>query len=439
MLAEEIIERHMRELQDSLATLVADRTIEHTQHIEALQNEVIQCGNTIDILRQQNREIEALNASMKRQLWLEKEGQGRSSPIYHSSESRVVCLIDGDGCLFSFEQLARGYYGGAHIAKRLTEGLQQFFAAEQCLFHVWVFLNTRGVSCALHDHGYPEAAANLSNFIHGFNQASHRFMIVDVGPGKEAADVKIRGILDEELKSPQTRRVVLAGCHDGGYVSVIREHATNGLTDGKLFLLPTHKKLAAGYGSLSLPTIRVPDVFDPQRLESGPRPVAPQPRLAVLDDANIGRVASPALLTPAATPEPTSDISAVQRPPSSAGRSPGHVGRASPCRAPRAIDPSKPITKQDPPACYFFYVAKSCKHGAKCVHNHEYELSAEHVAQLKEAAEKSKSPCPTVNRGETCAHGDDCVWAHKCAYAQRCQYYRAGRCRFMGPGMHSAE
>lgn len=66
----------------SLATLVAEKTSEHTQHIEALQNELIQCGNTMDILRQKNREIEAQNASMKRQLCLEKEGQGRSSPVF---------------------------------------------------------------------------------------------------------------------------------------------------------------------------------------------------------------------------------------------------------------------------------------------------------------------------------------------------------------------
>lgn len=71
--------------------------------------------------------------------------------------------------------------------------------------------------------------ADLDEFIMGFNQAAPLFQIIDVGPGKEAADAKLRGTSLRNLtpdfpdsfhlidlcvhfaRGPQTRRIYFAG------------------------------------------------------------------------------------------------------------------------------------------------------------------------------------------------------------------------------------
>jgi len=42
--------------------------------------------------------------------------------------------------------------------------------------------------------GHPVAKAKFDDFIIGFNQAAERFLMVDVGSAKEAADAKIKGM-----------------------------------------------------------------------------------------------------------------------------------------------------------------------------------------------------------------------------------------------------
>lgn len=110
------------------------------------------------------------------------------------------------------------------------EGIQEYFGkSEPFQLHVWVFFNKSGLSEAMKRHGRDDARANLDYFVHGFNQAAGRFMMVDIGYGKEVADAKIRGApsvsplhclvvtqlivacLEDEVKALQTVRVIFSG------------------------------------------------------------------------------------------------------------------------------------------------------------------------------------------------------------------------------------
>jgi hypothetical protein len=117
--------------------------------------------------------------------------------VTQGSERRVVCLIDGDGTIFSGDLIARGHEGGCDAAQTLTESVQKYILSQFSLdqFQLWthVFLNKRGLSDALGRSNLWSAKAKLDDFMIGFNQASGRFSMVDVGPGKEVADAKIKG------------------------------------------------------------------------------------------------------------------------------------------------------------------------------------------------------------------------------------------------------
>lgn len=187
-------------------------TSEYVQRIETLQDELKNSKTLLDYFRKESRETQEGMEVMKNQLQaltescrqdLRAEMVRTLSFLYatrahvplclQSAEPRLVCLIDGDGCIFSCEQIARGRQGGQEIAHRLTAGVKQHFGLTRCQVHARVFCNLRGVRFALEKHGEPRAAAGLDAFVHGFNQANGRFLMVDVGPGKEVADNKIRG------------------------------------------------------------------------------------------------------------------------------------------------------------------------------------------------------------------------------------------------------
>jgi hypothetical protein len=82
----------------------------------------------------------------------------------------------------------------------LSDRVQDFVKSngdlQQFNVRVYVFCNKQGLGKTLQMKGHLENAPYLLEaFMNGFNQASERFLMVDVGGNKEAADSKMRGIL----------------------------------------------------------------------------------------------------------------------------------------------------------------------------------------------------------------------------------------------------
>ena len=83
--------------------------------------------------------------------------------------------------------------------------------------------------------GLLSAKTKFEEFTLGFNQAAERFMMVDVGGAKEAADAKIKGerhtvfvinshvhlslaaLLEDEIKLPQTEKIIFGGTNDSSW------------------------------------------------------------------------------------------------------------------------------------------------------------------------------------------------------------------------------
>ncbi len=62
---------------------------------------------------------------------------------------------------------------------------------------VKAYADIKNLSAACIRNGKMKSGSNLSLFAHGFNQRQGLFDFVNVGPGKEGADNKIRGMLYE--------------------------------------------------------------------------------------------------------------------------------------------------------------------------------------------------------------------------------------------------
>lgn len=189
------------------------------------------------------------------------------------------------------------------LSDSILQHLTSNYGAHQYQLWVYVFFNKRGLMEALGRFGNMMAKAKFEDFYMGFNQAAEKFLMVDVGSGKEAADAKIKGKgypllrltvscltqkrtahLEDDIRLPQTYKVIfggehpfllsvtrhknersILGCHDNGYVTNLRSLITTGFKQ-KLILLRSYADLAAGIADLALPVLTIPDLFLTQKL-----------------------------------------------------------------------------------------------------------------------------------------------------------------------------
>ena len=110
----------------------------------------------------------------------------------------IVCLIDGDGNIFSQDLLRYGLPGGRQAAALLTKGLNDHLEsidspdAGRAQLWLTIYFNKTGLLETLAQNHVCDAE-QFEAFVMGFNQAAPLFSMVDVGCGKEAADSKIKG------------------------------------------------------------------------------------------------------------------------------------------------------------------------------------------------------------------------------------------------------
>jgi len=362
----------------------------------------------------------------------------------------VICLLDGDGAIFLPDIIAQGKDGGLRAASMLREAIhEKLLSLGPFQLWVYVFYNHGGLAATMGNSGHPEAKRCFHEFVYGFNRASERFIMVDVGYDKEAADAKIKAHLEDDIRMHQVSKIVFAGCHDTGYATTLNSLITHGFGD-KLLLLLGYADMAPGIKALRLPSMTIPHLFQPEKFVPAPdtnvqvnnprRTSSAHLRDTFLTSAaerqrhqdlsNITAVQG-ASVAPTTPPSPLDYKMALQStPPPPSARS------CSPVKPPikHVLDPTKPLSKQTPAPCTHFYLAK-CKWGEDCQYSHHYDLQMDHIAELRVNAKKG--PCPFRNKDEPCPYGSDCVHGHMCPSGPRCYYAKLGSCKFAGYGMHS--
>lgn len=106
---------------------------------------------------------------------------------------QVICLIDGDGTIFQPDIIALGNKGGRQAACKLSDVIHENLSSlGQFQLCVYVFCNLGGLAVTLWRYHRLEPK-QVRDFVCGFNEASERFIMVDVGNCKEAADAKLKG------------------------------------------------------------------------------------------------------------------------------------------------------------------------------------------------------------------------------------------------------
>ncbi|KAI0361652.1 hypothetical protein OH77DRAFT_1508535 [Trametes cingulata] len=361
----------------------------------------------------------------------------------------ILCLIDGDGNIFSADLIKQGQAGGRQAAMLLTKGLTDHLASidpseasRPGRGQVWltIYCNKSGLVETLTANAVC-TAEEFEAFVLGFNQSSPLFSIVDVGNGKEAADSKIKECLRVFTRFPQTSKVFFGGAHDNGYTSTLNLLQNEGLLD-KVILLKGYKDLAHEIDSLNLPQLEIEGIFITKKLyTNGTKKAAA---------AAAAAAARPAIVVSTATSSPKSvnspkpakqpalqQVQEAEKARSKAGTPVSKGAKpANPTREPRPLDPTQPLHKQKPPPCNFHYLAR-CNNGDHCKYEHHYPLTPEQIAELRINAKKW--PCPAVNNGNRCPLGDACIMNHYCPKGPKCMFRKQGKCKFIGKDMHNPQ
>ncbi|KAI0365226.1 hypothetical protein BV20DRAFT_954754 [Pilatotrama ljubarskyi] len=346
----------------------------------------------------------------------------------------ILCLIDGDGNIFSADLIKQGQAGGRQAAMLLTKGLTDHLASidpsseasRPGRGQVWltIYCNKSGLLETLTANAVC-TAEEFEAFVLGFNQSSPLFSIVDVGNGKEAADSKIKECLRVFTRFPQTSKVFFGGAHDNGYTSTLNMLENEGLLD-KVILLKGYKDLAHEIDSLSLPQLEIEGIFITKKLYTNGTKKA----------AAAAAAAKPAVINTANSPKQPKQPALQQVQAQEAEKARSKAGtpvsisvKGTPAREPRPLDPTQPLHKQKPPPCNFHYLAR-CNNGDHCKYEHHYPLTPEQVAELRTNAKRW--PCPAVNNGNRCSLGDACIMNHYCPKGPKCMFRKQGKCKFIG-------
>ncbi|KAF9469028.1 hypothetical protein BDZ94DRAFT_1304168 [Collybia nuda] len=308
-------------------------------YFEQLRGEIIQILGNENLYQDRIQKLESelsvykrayadVDSERRRFEILKQEAEKQKEDLENQLKGhRIITLLDGDGAIFSSDLIAQGQAGGHAAARMLSDSILQHltlaYGTNQYQLWVYVFFNKRGLMDTFGRVGDIQAKMKFDDFIVGFNQAAERFLMVDVGSAKEAADAKIKVHLEDDIRLPQTYKVIFGGCHDNGYVTNLRSQITAGFKH-KLILLRSYTEIAAGIADLELPVLTIPNLFLAQKLGTPPNVslgfgfTTTSPRVGPIQ--NTGPVSVPLVLSekdqgPGAVSEPTVEPEFTTTPP----------------------------------------------------------------------------------------------------------------------------
>ncbi|KAI0832571.1 hypothetical protein BC628DRAFT_1347344 [Trametes gibbosa] len=355
----------------------------------------------------------------KRPQLMQRPSLTRQSPISMVADPMVLCAIDGDRLLFHPTLIEQGYSGGRQAAQDFTKAIAQellqqgLTGFERLSFWVTVYLNKRALLNALREDSIatPE---QFESFLLGFGQASPRFMVVDSGPGRDSTEIKVKEYVKTYIRFPQTLRLFFGGVDDT-YLAMYDGLEKEDLV-GKLVLMQPPNEMSPDTRRMAARSLRFDGLFMSEKVTPW-MTRRPGPLLGI-SDSSSGVVTNGGLISPQSESQ-----SSMSTPPP---RNLSSEGR-------RAIDPTKPLHKQNPPPCNEHYLM-ACSKGMNCKYSHDWYLTPEQLEIL--ARNAKKAPCNYLKNGISCPHGDACCWGHVCPSGARCFHLSKGKCWFKGDGMH---
>ncbi|KAF3766097.1 hypothetical protein M406DRAFT_88894 [Cryphonectria parasitica EP155] len=405
-----------------------------------------------ELLREQIRDanLDLADATKSRRVFQQQVDELQRSIDYMSTANDhlknynpyVVVLIDGDGCHFQKQYIERGMEGGKHAAYTLRNAILRECHDQTGQFEVITrfIANLSGLAMITRASGTVESETTFKDFTLGFTQGMASFDFIDVGPGKERTDTKIKEAIRWHLRNHNCKQIVLAISHDSGYASFLDEIIRDTETRQRVTILegvPTHRDLRAT--NLNILNLNK-ELFRAEKLVD-----------RRLSDPTLSPMASPAVvagMTPLPPPSattvsrkhsiPSSYATAIKSatpPPQITLPFPPKQTKAAVVRrekpnpwnpGPRGLDPPLEVNqsaldnikkrKDNNKLCNNHYLRGPCAKGDACCFEHKYRPT-----------EAEKTAIAFLARLNPCTNGQDCD-VGDCIYGHHCPSTRDGQC-----------
>ncbi|CZR56571.1 uncharacterized protein PAC_06460 [Phialocephala subalpina] len=211
------------------------------------------------VTKERENEVSMLSADLEAEREFRRGFQSKAEilgqRLSHVEQARfVLVLIDADADIymasgdplrrFRNEFLVRGAAGGETAAAQFVAKVREYLESlgtvkDPNKVHVVVkaYANQRGLAQACARDKKVSSAMVVVDFWCGFTRRFPLADFVDVGPGKEEADNKLREVLAHHITNPLCEHVLLACCHDAGYVPVLRQYAEQQSSSRKITLI----------------------------------------------------------------------------------------------------------------------------------------------------------------------------------------------------------
>ncbi|KAJ2916711.1 hypothetical protein MD484_g3711, partial [Candolleomyces efflorescens] len=177
---------------------------------------------------------------------------------------RVIIVVDGNEAIFSREYIIDekdAEYGGmlaASDVKKLVMGSVGDKLGDLVQYWIFARIDRKKIAEALANEWNVDKermSRRLDLFIAGFNASTHRVQMVDaLMRNLECTYGQFQWLICDELRMPQTKYVVFAGCHNENYLRFFKYWVNDGFQE-KLVLLQAYNELPQGFVELGLPVI----------------------------------------------------------------------------------------------------------------------------------------------------------------------------------------
>ncbi|KAF8752386.1 Zinc finger protein [Rhizoctonia solani] len=341
----------------------------------AMDQKVAKCG------RMHTTPAAAKFAALRREIAELKQVKVQSG----AANPLLLCLIDGDGCIFNERLLVQGVDGGREAASTLRQHIASHYGGHADIL-VHIFFNREGLGSTVKKY-LGITSAVFSAFISGFNTASPLMSMLDVGAGKEAADAKIRELMRIFVRFPHVKRVYFGGGHDNGYTSNLATLQTEGYLD-KIVLLQGYTEVAAEIKTLPLERLENNGLFltvklsNKTALASGVIPPSTPPIIRTKSSAK--------------SPAPVHSVPTLLKSPIKVPTGRNSKANVTALKLPLTLDvvPMTKILAVKPRACNLHYLTKKGCNMEECNYGHDYEFSKEMLADFRELV--GQNPCLSV-------------------------------------------
>ncbi|KAL2801664.1 CCCH zinc finger DNA binding protein [Aspergillus granulosus] len=327
--------------------------------------------------------------------------------------SYISVLVDGDGMNFEKAFVQRGKDGGHEAARALIRAVDHHVQTVSpdvpaaIVYKIRVYAHVNGLTDAYRKANILSDGQKLEGFIHGFNQADEWCDFVDVGPGKECTDNKLKAVFKDDIHNIHCRRVIFCASADGGYATILRQYQELArkisLVKGPPFCF------AMGTVAEKFTTTEFPDIFMSTKLMHD---IRPQGGSSMATPANY---ASAVKKVPSPPPSARPEIEA-SNPPARATLSVCLNSKGE------RVDQHLRVSKESVNAlktkklCNRFHILRAC-HDLGCPYTHEPNLSSRELNEQIYIARST--PCVA---GPFCRNVD-CIAGHRCAYGTDCKNY----------------